>query len=60
MQPNVNVTTTTNVWLASAWVDQVLQDNFFFGEILSRTKKWGGATMNFPRLLKSLVALMGK
>lgn len=48
MPPNVNITTTTNQYLAPAWVDQVLRDNFFFGEILSRTKKWDGSQMLFP------------
>ena len=48
MPPSVNVQTTTNQWLASAWVDQVLRDNFFFGEILGNTKQWEGAQMLFP------------
>lgn len=48
MQPNVNVTTTTNQYLAPAWVDQVLRDNFFFGKILERTEKWNGSQMLFP------------
>ena len=48
MNPNVNVTTTTNQYLAPAWVDQVLRDNYFFGKILSKTKKWDGSQMLFP------------
>ena len=48
MQPTVNVTTTTNQYLAPAWVDLVLRDNFFFGEILGKTKTWNGSSMNFP------------
>lgn len=48
MQPNVNVTTTTNQYLAPAWVDQVLRDNFFFGKILEKTEKWNGSQMLFP------------
>lgn len=48
MPPNVNVTTTTNQYLAPAWVDQVLRDNLFFGKILSKTKKWNGSQMLFP------------
>lgn len=48
MPPNVNVTTTTNQYLAPAWVDQVLRDNFFFGKILSKTEKWNGSQMLFP------------
>lgn len=48
MPPGVNITTTTNQYLAPAWVDQVLRDNFFFGKILAKTKKWNGSQMLFP------------
>ena len=48
MPPNVNVTTTTNQYLAPFWVDLVLRDNYFFGKILQDTKKWNGAQMLFP------------
>ncbi len=48
MPPNVNIQTTTNQYLAPAWVDQVLRDNFFFGKILQKTKKWNGSQMLFP------------
>lgn len=48
MQPTINVTTTTNQYLAPAWVDLVLRDNFFFSEILAKTKKWDGSQMLFP------------
>jgi hypothetical protein len=48
MQPTVNIQTTTNQYLAPAWIDQVLRDNFFFGEILGNTKKWDGSQMLFP------------
>lgn len=48
MEPNVNITTTTNQYLAPAWVDQILRDNFFFGKILSKTEKWNGSQMLFP------------
>lgn len=48
MPPNVNVTTTTNQYLAPFWVDQVLRDNYFFGKILGNTKKWDGSQMLFP------------
>jgi hypothetical protein len=57
MPPNVNITTTTNQYLAPAWVDQVLRDNFFFGEVLSKTEKWDGSQMLFPKLIKSFVSL---
>lgn len=50
MQPTINIQTTTNQYLAPAWVDQVLRDNFFFGEVLGNTKgkKWDGSQMLFP------------
>ncbi len=48
MPPSVNITTTTNQYLAPAWVDQVLRDNFFFGKILEKTEKWNGSQMAFP------------
>lgn len=48
MPPNVNITTTTNQFLAPAWVDQILRDNFFFGEVLANTEKWNGSQMLFP------------
>lgn len=48
MPPSINIQTTTNQYLAPAWVDQVLRDNFFFGEILGNTKKWEGSQMLFP------------
>jgi hypothetical protein len=47
--PSVNIQTTTNQYLAPAWVDHVLRDNFFFGEVLSNTKKWNGSQMLFPK-----------
>lgn len=46
--PGVNVTTTTNQYLAPFFVDQVLRDNYFFGKIMSKTKRWDGAQMLFP------------
>ncbi len=48
MAPNVNVTTTTNQYLAPAWVDQVLRDNWFFGDVLRKTEKWNGSQMLHP------------
>ncbi len=48
MPPNLNIQTTTNQSLAPAWVDQVLRDNFFFGEVLARTTKWDGSQMLDP------------
>ena len=47
--PSVNVTTTTNQYLAPRWVDQVLRDNMFFGKLMQKTKKWDGAQMLFPK-----------
>lgn len=48
MAPNVNVTTTTNQYLAPFWVDQVLRDNYFFGKIMQKTKKFDGSQMLIP------------
>lgn len=48
MPQGVNVTTTTNQYLAPFWVDQVLRDNYFFGKIMQKTRKWNGAQMLFP------------
>ena len=48
MPPNVSITTTTNQYLAPAWIDQVLHDNLFFGEVLKKTKKWDGSQMLHP------------
>lgn len=48
MPPNVNVTTTTNQYLAPFWVDQVLRDNYFFGRIMQKTKKYDGSQMLIP------------
>lgn len=48
MPPSINVQSTTNQWLASAWVDQVLRDNFLFGEILGNTEAWDGSQMIHP------------
>lgn len=48
MPPNVNVQTTTNQYLAPFWTDLVLRDNYFFGKIMQKTKKWEGSQMLFP------------
>lgn len=56
MSPNVNVTTTTNQYLAPFWVDQVLRDNYFFGKIMQNTKKWNGSQMLFPMKYQKGVA----
>ena len=55
MPPSINVQTTTNQYLAPAWVDQVLRDNFFFGEILGNTEKWDCSQMLFPINFSRLV-----
>lgn len=47
MPPGLNLQTTTAIYLAPDWVDQVLRDNFFFGEILGNTKKFEGGQMTF-------------
>lgn len=48
MPPNVNITTTTNQYLAPSWVDQILRDNFFFGKILEKVERWNGSQMLQP------------
>ena len=48
MPPSINITATTNQFLAPKWVDQVLRDNAFFGHILEKTEKWKGSQMLFP------------
>lgn len=48
MPPNVNVTTTTNQYLAPRWVDQVLRDNLFFAKMLKTPERWRGSQMLFP------------
>lgn len=47
--PSTNITTTTNQYLAPLMVDQVLRDNFFFGEVLSNTKKFNGSQEVHPK-----------
>jgi hypothetical protein len=56
MPPGVNITTTTNQYLAPRWVDQVLRDNYFFGKILSKIEKWNGSQMLFPMKYQKGVA----
>jgi len=56
MPPGVNITTTTNQYLAPMWVDMVLRDNFFFGEVLGKTKKWEGSQLVFPMKFQKGVA----
>jgi hypothetical protein len=47
LPPGVNVTTTTNQYLAPYFVDLVLRDNYLFGKLMSKTKKWNGSQMLF-------------
>lgn len=54
--PTVNVLTTINQYLSSAWVDQVLRSNFFFGEVLSNTEAWKGSQMLFQMKYQKGVA----
>lgn len=56
MPPTINVTTTTNQYLAPAWVDQILRDNLFFGEILKKVERWRGSQMLFPMKYQKGVA----
>ncbi len=48
MPPSVNIQVTTNQYLAPFWTDLVLRDNYFFGRIMQKTKKWNGSQMLFP------------
>lgn len=56
MPPGVSITTTTNQYLAPAWVDQVLRDNFFFGKVFEKTKQYDGSQMLFPMKYQKGVA----
>lgn len=56
MPPNVSIQTTTNQYLAPFWVDQILRDNYFFGKILQKTKRWDGSQMLFPMKYQKGVA----
>lgn len=48
MPPSINIQTTTNQYLAPFWTDLVLRDNYFFGKMMQKTKKWSGSQMLFP------------
>lgn len=48
MPPGLNIQTTTNQYLAPYWVDLVLRDNYFFGKIMQKTKKWKGSQELVP------------
>ena len=48
MPPGVNIQTTTNQYLAPRWTDLVLRDNYFFGRMMQKTKKWNGSQMLQP------------
>lgn len=56
MPPSVNISTTTNQYLAPFWVDQVLRDNYFFGKVMQKTKKWDGSQMLIPMKYQKGVA----
>jgi hypothetical protein len=48
MPPGLNIQTTVNQYLAPKWVDQVLRDNYFFGRVMQKTKKFRGAQEVHP------------
>lgn len=48
MLPTANILTSVNSYLGNSWVDQVLRDNKFFGEVLANTEKFKAGVMNFP------------
>lgn len=56
MLPNANILTTVNTYLGNSWVDQVLRDNKFFGEVLANTEKFKAGVMNFPMKYQKGVA----
>ena len=56
MPPSLTISTVTNQYLAPFWVDQVLRDNYFFGKVMSKTKKWNGSQMLFPMKYQKGVA----
>ena len=46
--PNVTIQSVTNQYLAPKWRDLTLRDNYFFGKLMEKTKKWDGSQMLFP------------
>ena len=56
MLPTANILTTVNTYLGNSWVDQVLRDNKFFGEVLASAETFKAGVMNLPKLLGLLVA----
>ena len=46
--PNVTIQSVTNQYLARKWYDLTLRDNYFFGKLMEKTKKWDGSQMLFP------------
>ncbi len=48
MPPSITLQTVTNQYLAPKWYDLVLRDNYFFGKLMQKTKKWNGSQMLFP------------
>lgn len=48
MPPGLNIQTTVNQYLAPKWTDLVLRDNYFFGKVMQKTKRWNGSQMLFP------------
>lgn len=54
------VDTLTLDYLVPQVVDTVLRGNVFATAMLAKTKKFRSSTMDFPKLKKFLVTLMGK
>lgn len=46
--PNVTIQTVTNQYLAPKWYDLTLRDNYFFGKLMEKTKKWNGSQELIP------------
>jgi hypothetical protein len=56
MLPNANILTTVNSYLGNCWVDQVLRDNKFFGEVLASAETFKAGIMNMPMKYQKGVA----
>jgi hypothetical protein len=46
--PNVTIQSVTNQYLAPKWHDLTIRDNYFFGRILEKQKKWDGSQELWP------------
>ena len=56
-QPNSFVTATTNQYLTPSFMDIVLRDNFFFGELLRNSRTFKGSQVLQPLIQRAAVKL---